>query len=116
MPLTQKQRRRRVAKNERRTNQMMGGRNTFNSGAGDEKGDGRVVGEWRMENKDTDSLGYRITVDTWDKLATPAVQAGERPVLHLKLTRRNGRPLRLVILSENDFFALKEEAGEEDNE
>lgn len=107
-----KRRRRQISNEERRTSELLGGRKTALSGSGDEKGDGRALGRWRSENKETESRSITIKDEVWEKIHAAALRDGERPVLFLKMKNRAGRPIRLAVLSEDDFTALVE--GEED--
>ena len=112
MSNTKKRARRQISNEERRTAKLMGGRKTALSGSGDEKGDGRALGRWRSENKETAKRSISIKDEVWEKIASEALSGGERPVLFLKMKNRAGRPIRLVVISEDDFTALIE--GEED--
>lgn len=112
MSNAQKRRRRQISNEERRTSKLMGGRKTTNSGSGDEKGDGRALGRWRSENKETEKRSISIKDEVWEKIMVAALRDGERPVLFLKMKNRSGRPIRLAVLNEDDFVALIE--GEED--
>jgi hypothetical protein len=105
---TPKQRRRRVSKEEDRTSRLIGGRKTFASGSGDEKGDGRNMGKWRSENKETDKRSYTIRDEVWERIQAAALSAGERPVMFIRIANRFGKPLRMVVLGEDDFEALRE--------
>lgn len=107
-----KRKRRQISNEERRTAQLLGGRKTANSGSGDEKGDGRALGRWRAENKETEKRSISIKDEVWEKIVAAALRDGERPVLFLKMRNRAGRPIRLAVLSEDDFAALVE--NEED--
>ena len=109
---SKKHRRRQISNEERRTARIMGGRKTPNSGAGDEKGDGRAMGRWRSENKETEKLSISIKADVWEKLHAAAVTDGERPVLFLKLMNRSGRPIRLAVIAEDDYAAFVAEENE----
>jgi hypothetical protein len=107
-----KQLRKKVAKEETTVAQALGGRRTFNSGAGSEKGDGRVtptyqtvdglpqeVGpSFRIENKITSKPYYVLTAADWEKLVKAAAPLGETPLFTMRLTGTLGIPLRLVAL------------------
>lgn len=103
-----KRARRRISQEESRTAKLLGGRGTAASGAGSEKGDGRAVGRWRAENKETARMSISVKASVWEKIYGEALTAGERPVLFLKMQNGVGRPIRLVVLDENDFAGLIE--------
>jgi len=78
----------------------LGGRRTFNSGAGDEKGDGRVAQRYtkqdgvvtptelwtiRMESKTTSATQYRLRAADFHDLWVAAAAAAEIPVFHIQL-------------------------------
>ncbi len=81
----QRQRKRASSKSERAVAARLGGRVTPGSGTGLEKADGRVRGEFRIENKITAKDSYRLTHGDWLKLWTAASAAGELPVFHIKM-------------------------------
>lgn len=84
---------------EQQVAERLGGRRTFNSGAGDEKADGRVVPKYavsdgvvreltqgfRIENKYTESRAIRLHVRQWVDLRRAALTAGETPVFHVRI-------------------------------
>ena len=70
---------------ERRANALVGAQETLMSGALNEDGDGRVFHEWRVEAKQTKSDKYRLTKEVWEKLCKGAVEAGEEPLMHIKI-------------------------------
>lgn len=82
--------------------EKLGGRSTPASGAGLEKGDGRVPGRFRIETKCPPTGTYRITFEDWVKLRDAAVRANEIPVFHLKL----GSQHEVVVLREEDYRGL----------
>lgn len=107
LPMSEGRRRAKsVKKQEQRVARDHGGSRVPFSGAGLDKGDGRVRGKYRIENKQTAGKGYRLSVDTWDKLRVAALSAGEMPVLQVTLTDKLGRPLDLVVLGYHDYLAL----------
>lgn len=105
--------RRKIARTERRVAVELGGRKTFASGSGDEKGDGRVPQQFtktaggivplrkyplRIENKTTANHSYTLHADTWFTLKRAAVRAGEFPLMHLTLCD-TGIRLQLAVLA-----------------
>jgi hypothetical protein len=79
----------------------LGGRATRASGAGLEKGDGRVRGKFRTETKCPPTGRYRITYREWEKIWNAAVSGGEVALMHLKLF-----DIELVILRQQDFIGF----------
>jgi hypothetical protein len=105
--------RRKISRMERRVATELGGRKTFASGSGDEKGDGRVPQRFtktvggivpllkyplRIENKTTAGNAYALTTDTWFTLKRTALAAGEYPILHIMLLDTAFR-LELAVLT-----------------
>jgi hypothetical protein len=99
----------------------MGGRRTFNSGAGLEKGDGRVPHSMkvvdgavfeqtdvalRLESKTTNKGSYFLKGTEWEKLWSAAMGQGEVPVFVVRLTDRYNHHLRLVALPTGYATAL----------
>lgn len=107
-----KRRIRKSRKFERDSSQKLGGRTTYNSGAGAEKGDARVPGKWSVENKATDRKSFSIRSDTWETIRGIAMSRGENPVLLVQLRNRNGKPVQLAVLDINDFYELAHEADD----
>lgn len=88
-------------KQERRLAQRTGGTTTAASGAfWTRKGDVRSA-SLLVEGKHTDKQSYSIKVETWDKIRREALLDGRMPVLALEIAGR-----RLVVIDEEDFFAL----------
>jgi hypothetical protein len=97
--MSAKRDRRAITELERRVAAELGGRKTFASGSGDEKGDARVAQRYatvegqraeqvrhplRVECKTTRTLTYRISRDTWEKISSAARKALEQPVLYVR--------------------------------
>lgn len=72
-------------KQEKRANDLVGARETVASGAANLDGDGRLLGEWRTESKQTARSAYALYKTVWDKLVTGALKAGEEPLLHVQM-------------------------------
>lgn len=85
MARSTKSRKRDSRREEAKTAGRLDGRLTFNSGTGSEKGDGRVFGKYRIENKITDSESYRLEGEEFDYLWRQAVGAGEKPIFAVRL-------------------------------
>jgi hypothetical protein len=79
----------------------LGGRRTWNSGAGPIKGDGRVPGRYRIETKCPPTGQFRLPLAEWVVLKRAADEALEVPLFHLKL-----KDMEIVILREKDYEAL----------
>lgn len=86
-----------------------GGRRTPLSGADFEKADGRVMGKYRIENKETKGLTYRLHIDDLNKLSAAAMLVGEIPLFHITLTERAGRRREFVVLRYEDHLGLIKE-------
>lgn len=82
--------------------EKLGGRSVPASGAGLEKGDGRVHGRFRIETKCPPTGSYRLTFEDWEKVRDAAVRANEVPVFHIKL----GPMHEIVFLHEKDYRGL----------
>lgn len=111
--MTAKTDRRKISSHERRIAMELGGRKTFASGSGDEKGDGVVVRQFvrtadgitvspriaiRIESKITNKDFYRLTSIDWEKLATAAEQRGEEPLFHIQLTVPGLHRIELAVI------------------
>ncbi len=97
---TKKRARRAVKAEEEKLAQDLGGRRTFMSGAGDEKGDARAAHTYQVENgvvweqerwafavesKTTSSRnGYRLNVRDWETQESVALGRGEEPVFAIR--------------------------------
>lgn len=65
------------------------------------------------ENKYTSHKSFSISIDLWMDIYDKAVrrEGGYTPGIQLEITHESLKePLRLVIIDENDFLALKEQA------
>jgi hypothetical protein len=90
----------------------LGGRRTFNSGAGDEKGDGRVLRSftresdgvlsetqgYRIESKITKKTSRRLSIQTWLKIEEAAKKAGEVPIFSTTFILEGSAPFRLGVV------------------
>lgn len=84
----------------------VGGHTTPGSGNQDTKSDVRVVDEWRMEHKYTESAkGFRVLVDDLSAVIRHANLAGEWPALILNFVRLKRR---FAILPFEVFLELVE--------
>jgi len=72
-------------KQEKRANALVGARETVASGAANEDGDGRLLGKWRTESKQTKRTAYALYQTVWSKLVDGALGAGEEPLLHVQM-------------------------------
>lgn len=87
----------------------MGGERQPGSGNRDQKGDVRVVGEWRLEHKYTDNVvGYSLRISDLATVIRHANIAGEWPAMVINFRKHNRR---FVVLPYEVFLELK--AGEE---
>jgi hypothetical protein len=83
--------RKRWAKQEQRANDLVGARATPASGALNQDGDGRLLGKWRTESKQTKRKVYPLRQTVWAKLLNGAAKAGEEPMLHVELAEYDRR-------------------------
>lgn len=89
----------------------IGGKVQPGSGNKDEKGDVRVMDEWRVEHKYTDSVsGFRLSVIDLNTIIKHANVAGEMPALVVNFRRLGKR--KFVIVPYEVFIQLKELARE----
>jgi hypothetical protein len=117
MPITSKK----TARQERRVATELGGRRVPLSGAGAEKGDGRVAQQYtktaegiqetvgltfRIENKMTGRDSYTLSSSDWDKLHRSATACGEHPLFHIELTVAGLGRAEIVVLTESLFGFL----------
>ncbi len=79
----------------------LGGKLVPGSGSGLEKGDGRVLGRFRIETKRPPTGKYRLTFKDWEKIRDAAVRAHEIPVFHLVLGNEE-----YIILRSQDYAGL----------
>jgi hypothetical protein len=70
---------------ERETAKRVGGTLTKGSGSGNERGDVRLRGFVRIENKTTKYRSFSVTDELIDKLERAVFGAGEIPVLQIEL-------------------------------
>lgn len=70
---------------EKETAQRTGGKVTARSGAGLIKGDVRIKGIARIENKNTIHRSYSITTETLDKLEAAIAGSCEIPIMQIEL-------------------------------
>jgi hypothetical protein len=70
---------------ERETAKRIGGKVTKGSGSGDERGDVRLRGFVRVENKTTKHRSFSVTDELISKLEGAVFGAGEVPVLQIEL-------------------------------
>jgi hypothetical protein len=70
---------------EKETAQRLGGVRVKASGAGDEKGDVRLRGFIRVENKTTKNKSFSVTSEMVEKLELATFGSNEVPVLQIEL-------------------------------
>jgi hypothetical protein len=61
-----------VSKQEKKTAEALGGERQAGSGARFNKGDGRVIGKYRIENKSTTRESFRVTYNDLQKIRSEA--------------------------------------------
>ena len=105
-----------TARQERRVAAELGGRRVPLSGAGAEKGDGRVAQKFtktstgitetvaltlRIENKLTAKTSYTLSCVDWDKLYRAASRCGEHPLFHVELYVVGLGQVQLAVITES---------------
>jgi len=96
-------------KREERLAKAEGGRRVAGSGSKREKGD-VVIGKFRIEDKQTDAMSFRLSVNTWLKIEREALHTPPGLLPQMRVTLGTGRSRRtLRIISEDDFNSLMEE-------
>jgi hypothetical protein len=113
--MTAKSDRRKISRHEQRIAQQLGGRKTFASGSGDEKGDGRVKQKFtrtgggltstvpfplRIESKLTSKTSYTLSFRDWEKLHSAAIKFGEHPIFHVQITVPGVGGVEIAVLTE----------------
>ena len=86
---------------EQRVAKRRGGRQTRGSGSSWRNKSDVVEGEVRWEMKSTGKKSISIKTETWEKIRKEALLSGRMPAIHLEIG--DGKPLRLVVISEDDF-------------
>jgi len=86
---------------ESETAERLGGRVVRGSGCGSEKGDARVEGVIRVENKTTRAKSFSVTREMIAKIESAALSAGEVPALEVEFLDQNGKPVSSVSLIPN---------------
>ena len=71
-------------KGEERGNALVGAKETMVSGALNKDGDGRIIGQWRVETKVTEKESYRLYERIWNKLIEGAIASNEEPVFYVE--------------------------------
>lgn len=104
-----KRRRKTATKSEREVAARLGGRRVPLSGAGVEKGDGRVPGMYRIENKTTERSHYSLTAMNWHKIHKAARFAGEEPLFHVRMKSSVFGYVEVVVLRREAFFPMVEQ-------
>ena len=63
-----------------------------------------------VECKTTEAISYSLKLELLETLEREALLSGKWPVLDIKFEPRGKRPRRYVILTEDDYLALRERA------
>ena len=85
-------------KQEARTAKQIGGHNTIGSGNKDEKGDARLTGVMRVENKATKHKSFSVTQEILDKIEEAALGAGELPFVQIDFVDDEGKLKRSCVV------------------
>ncbi len=102
----EKKRKRASAKSERDVATRLGGHRVTASGAGLEKGDGRVRGKFRIENKITSKPFFALKFQDWAMIHRYALGAGEEPLFHIKMGSSIVGALEVLIIRKSYFKNL----------
>lgn len=70
----------------------------------------------RSEHKETEKAGFRLTVETLEKIEREAMATGMVPALHVRFVRSGHPDKTYVVLREEDLAALVEEIREAKND
>jgi hypothetical protein len=113
--LSKKRIRRLSAKQERRVAEALGGRAQRGSGSRiGYKGDGRVYGRFRIENKLTFADSYRVTLSDLHKIRSECA-GRETPVFEVEFRERNGAVRDAwVLVPHKDWERLVKNAPADD--
>lgn len=84
----------RAPKQEREIANLVKGRLTPRSGAGDVKGDVRLKGVARIECKTTKNKSFSVTLAMIDKLELEATTTGELPIFVIEFIDENGKKIK----------------------
>ena len=91
----------RAPKQEAETAKRLGGRVVRGSGCGSEKGDARVEGVIRVENKTTRAKSFSVTREMIAKIESAALSAGEVPAMEIEFLNEQGKPVSSISLIPN---------------
>lgn len=105
MARSAKSRKRDSRREEAKTANRLDGRLTFNSGTGSEKGDGRVFGKFRIENKITDTESYRLEGEEFSYIWRQAKMAGEEPIFAVRVPVPGVSTLKTRLVAITQWFA-----------
>ncbi len=105
MARSTKSRKRDSRREEAKTAKKLGGRLTFNSGTDYEKGDGRVFGQFRIENKITDNESYRLEGEEFSFLWRQAMMAGEEPLFVIRVPVPGVSTLKTRLVAITQWYA-----------
>ncbi len=86
-------------KQEARTAKEFGGHVTIGSGNKHMKGDVRIPGLARIENKCTSKKSFSITIDMIKKLRDNAIGYGEIPIIQIDFIDSDGKVLEQVAVA-----------------
>lgn len=88
-------------KQEKRVAKRRGGKQTKGSGSSWRNKSDVVEKDVRWEMKSTGAKSISVKAETWSKIRMEALLSGRMPALHLHIGFEN--PVRLVVISEDDF-------------
>lgn len=90
--------RRRSPKQEAECAERLGGAVVPGSGSGSVRGDVRVNGILRLENKCTSKKSFSITLEMIEKIQNAALMSGELPAIQVEFLNDDGKVLHRVCV------------------
>jgi len=70
-----------------------------------------ILQNFLWENKQTSFESFRLSIKLWEEIEEKAYSQGNIPAMQIELHPPTlPRPLKLVVLAEDDFITLKEMA------
>lgn len=102
---------RRSRKQEAETAKVLGGRVTAASGSKSEKGDVRVRGVVRVENKTTQNKSFSVTLSMVEAIEEAALSSNEIPIIVIEFNDGRGRKIKdVAVLPTYALYELIERA------
>ena len=93
-------------RHEKEIAEDIGGHTTKGSGSGNEKGDVRVDGLFRVECKCTKNKSYSLKLETLQKIEEESLSSGETPLLNLRFIDDVGNKKAGYYLVPEEFLII----------